>query len=130
MAIGSFMGVAFTVSDMKILTPSGLKGSTGGDWAVHDLIGRKSRSQFVGPQLKSYSCELLLRAQDGVNPRSVLRHFQEKAENGYTDWFVVGGTPLSPYPFKLVSVSDEWNAVILDGALIECKVSLQIEEYL
>jgi hypothetical protein len=130
MAVGSFMGRAFTVSNQRVFTPNKLKGSTGGDWAVHDVIGRKSRSQFIGPQLKSYQFELLLRAQDGVNPRSTLRHFQEMAESGYTDWFILGGSPLSPHPFKLVSVSDEWDAVISGGVLVECKVSLQIEEYL
>ena len=130
MATGSYMGRAFTVSNMRIFTPSNLKGSSGGDWAVHDLIGKKSSSQFVGPKLKSYQFDILLRAQDGVNPRSELRHFQQMAENGYADWFIIGGTPLSPHPFKLVSVSDEWNVVISGGALLECKISLQIEEYL
>ena len=52
------------------------------------------------------------------------------AENGYVDWFIIGSAPLSPYPFKLVSVSDSWDAVISGGALVECKVSLNIEEYL
>ena len=30
---------------------------------------------------------------------------------------------------KLVSVSDSWDAVLSGGVLIECRVSLQIEEY-
>lgn len=130
MALGSYLGMVFTVSNRRILTPSGLKGSTGGEWAVHDVVGRKSRSQFVAPKLKSYQFDILLRAQDGVNPRSTLRHFQMAAENGYADWFIIGSAPLSPYPFKLVSVSDSWDAVISGGALVECKVSLNIEEYL
>lgn len=130
MATGSYMGRAFTVSSTRIFTPSNLKGSSGGDWATHDLIGRKSRSQFVGPKLKSYQCDILLRAQDGVKPRSELRYFQQMAESGYADWFIIGGTPLSPYPFKLVSVSDAWDTVIAGGVLLECKISLQIEEYL
>lgn len=130
MAIGSFMGKVFTVSDKKIFTPVGLKGNTGGDWAVHELIGRKSRSQFVGPKIKSYQFDILLRAQDGVDPRSTVRFFQKAAESGRVDWFVIGGSPLSSHPFKLVSVSDEWDAVISGGVLTECRISLQIEEYL
>lgn len=130
MALGSFLGKVFTVSNQRIFTPNGLKGSTGGEWAVHDMIGGKSRSQFVAPKLKNYQFDILLRAQDGVNPRAVLRYFQEAAENGCVDWFIIGNAPLSPYPFKLVSVSDSWDAVISGGALVECKVSLNIEEYL
>lgn len=53
MAIGSFMGRVFTVSHTKIFTPSNLKGSTGSDWATHEVVGGKARSEWVGPKLKS-----------------------------------------------------------------------------
>lgn len=127
--VGSFMGRVFTVSSRKIFTPSNLKGSAGSDWASHDIIGRKARSQWVGPKLKSYTMDILLRAQDGVSPRSTLDFFQRVAESQQVDWFVIGGRPISENPFRLVSVSDEWDAVLNGGALIECKVSLTIEEY-
>ena len=113
MAIGSFMGRVFTVSHTKIFTPSNLKGS-----------------EWVGPKLKSYTFDLLLRAQDGVPPRSTLDYFQRMAESSAVDWFVVGGVPLSPYPFKITDISETWDAVLQGGELVECKVSLTIEEYL
>ena len=116
MALGSYMGMTFTVSDRRILTPSGLKGQGG--------------SQWIAPKLRKYQFDLLLRAQDGVNPRSVLRHFQRMAETNAADWFIVGGSPVSPYPFKITDISDEWGAVLHGGAMVECKVSLTIEEYL
>ena len=112
MATGSYMGRVFTVSSWRILTPSNLKGSAGSDWALHETVGRKARSQYLAPKLKSYSFDLLLRAQDGVSPRSTLMYFQRMAEAGMADWFVIGGRPLSPYPFKLTGVSDEWDAVL------------------
>lgn len=58
MAIGSFMGRVFTVSHTKIFTPSNLKGSTGSDWATHEVVGGKARSEWVGPKLKSYTLPL------------------------------------------------------------------------
>ena len=130
MATGSYMGRVFTVSSWRILTPSNLKGSAGSDWALHETVGRKARSQYLAPKLKSYSFDLLLRAQDGVSPRSTLMYFQRMAEAGMADWFVIGGRPLSPYPFKLTDVSDEWDAVLNGGAMVECKISLTVEEYL
>lgn len=130
MATGSFMGRAFTVSSWRILTPSDLKGKAGSDWALHETVGRKARSQYLAPKLKSYSFDLLLRAQDGVSPRSTLEFYQRASENGMADWFVIGGRPLSPYPFKITSISDEWNAVLNGGALVECMVNMTIEEYL
>ena len=130
MAVGSFMGRVFTVSDSRIFTPSGLRGSSGSDWATHELIGEKARSQWVGPKLRSYTFDILLRAQDGVAPRSTLEYLQRIAESDKVDWFVVGGVPLSPHPFRLVNITDEWDVVLNDGVLIACKVGITIEEYL
>ena len=59
--VGSYMGRVFTVSSQRILTPSNLKGSAGSDWANHEIIGKKARSQWVGPKLKSYTMDILLR---------------------------------------------------------------------
>lgn len=129
MAIGSYMGRVFTVSSMRILTPSNLKGSTGSDWAKHETVGRKARSQYLGPKLKSYSFDLLLRAQDGVHPLNTMRHFQRMAEAGMADYFIIGTRPLTPYPLKITSITDEWNAVLRGGFMVECMVSMTVEEY-
>ncbi len=129
MAIGSFMGMVFTVSREKVLTPRNFKGSTGSDWATHDVVGGKSRSEWTGPKLKSYSFDLLLRAQDGVPPRATLDALQRYAESNATDYFVIGGSPLSPFPFKITELSEEWGAVLVGGEMIECTVSLTVEEY-
>lgn len=43
---------------------------------------------------------------------------------------MVGGVPLSPHPFRLVNITDEWDVVLNDGVLISCKVGITIEEYL
>lgn len=130
MAVGTFMGMVFTVSQQKLLTPSNFKGSTGSDWATHDVVGGKSRSEWTGPKLKSYSFDLLLRAQDGVPPRATLSVLQQRAESCATDYFVIGGRPLSSFPFKITDISEEWGAVLAGGEMIECKVSLTVEEYL
>lgn len=130
MATGSYLGRVFTVSSMRILTPSNLKGSAGSDWATHETVGRKARSQYLGPKLRKYSFDLLLRAQDGVKPREELEYFQRMAETGVADYFVIGNRPISQHPFRLLSVSDAWNAVIHGGHMVECKISISVEEYL
>ena len=127
--IGSFMGTVFTVSNEQILTVKNLKGKTAGDWATHDVIGAKSRSQFMGPKLRSYKFDILLRAQDGVNPRQTLETLQDAAETGKTDWFIIGEKPLSQNQFRITDLTDEWAAVLQGGKLIECKVGISIEEY-
>lgn len=130
MALGSFMGKAFTVSDRRILTPDSLKGQGGSEWAIHNRTGARARSQWIAPKLRKYQFDLLLRAQDGVSPRSTLRYFQRMAEQDVADYFIIGGSPISQYPFKITDISDEWAVVLHGGAMVECKVSLTIEEYL
>ena len=43
------------------------------------------------------------------------------AESDKVDWFVVGGVPLSPHPFRLVNITDEWDVVLNDGVLISSR---------
>lgn len=130
MAVGSYMGQTFTVSDGKVYTIKSLSGSAGADYAIHERAGQKARSQYLGPKLRSYKAEILLRAQDGVNPRKEIDFFKKKAEAGEADYFIIGGKPLSEHMLKLTDVSEEWDAVILNGVLIECSLTLGLEEYL
>lgn len=127
--VGSFMGCTFTVSDIKILTPSNLKGQTGSEWANHSRTGAKARSQWVAPKLKSYTLDLLLRAQDGVKPRATLEKLQQAAESAKVDYFIIGPKPLSSLPFKILSITDSWDVILSGGELSQCTVSLSIEEY-
>lgn len=50
MAIGSFMGRTFTVSDRRIFTPSNLKGQSGSDWATHDRTGAQGAEPVDRPE--------------------------------------------------------------------------------
>lgn len=128
--IGYFMEKKFKVNDRKIFTINNLSGKSGSDWAVHEMSAGRNRSQYVAPKLRSYTFDILLRAQDGVNPRKTMEYFRKCSEQGKVDYFIVGGKPLSSNPFKITDVSEEWNTVLHNGILAESKISLTIEEYL
>ncbi len=130
MAIGSFMGKTFKVSNKKILTPSNFNGSSGADYATHDRAGKKARSQFLGAKLREYEFDIILEVQNGVSPLKIKEYFQKKCEKGNADYFVVGGKPLSKNRFVITSISEEWGSVIRGGTLTQCNLSLTIQEYL
>lgn len=130
MAVGSFMGKTFTVSDKKIFTVSKLTGSSGTDYAQHNRPGLKPTSQYLSPKLDSYDVEILLRAQDGVRPRATLEYFKQKLEEGKADYFIIGTKALSTNRFIIKDISDDWQSVIADGLAIEIKFTMTIEEYL
>lgn len=130
MAVGTFMGQTFTVSDRKIYTVKKLSGSAGADYATHERAGMKARSQYLGPKLQSYTVDITLSAWNGVNPRSKRDFFIKEAEKGKADYFVIGGKPLSQNRLKITDVSEEWDSVMLNGVLTECSITLSLEEYL
>jgi len=127
--IGYFMGAHFVVSDRGILTPSNLSGQHGSDWATHNMIGGKGKSQWVGAKLRTYTFDILLRLQDGVEPWSVLRHFQEAAESHKADYFILGTVPLSQNPFKITALTDSEHKILSNNVMVECKINMTIEEY-
>ena len=129
MTIGSYNGIVFETSDSRILTIGGLSGSAGSDWAVHDTVGGKARSQYIGPKLRTYTFDVTLSAMLGVKPRDTLNKLREIAENGTVGLLVIGNAPVSANPFKLTDLSESWDNVTNNGELVTCKVSLSLEEY-
>ena len=129
MVVATLGNVIFEVYDGKIFTPKGISGSTGSDWATHDVVHGKTTREWIGPKAMKYSFEVLLRAQDGVPPRRTLDQLQAMAESNNAFWFVVGGQTVGKNPFVLTEISEEWGATLQDGRLIACTVSLTLEEY-
>ena len=70
--IGTLGSVVFSVSSNRVLTPTGISGTSGSDWGSHDVVHGKVRSEWVGPKCKTYRFDMTLRAQDGVPPRQRL----------------------------------------------------------
>ena len=128
--IGTLGAVVFSVSDKRILTPTGISGTSGSDWGSHEVVHGKVRSEWIGPKCRTYKFDMLLRAQDGVPPRRTLNELQRMAESANAYYFVVGGQPMADNPFRITALSDEWGAVLYGGQLIECRVSIELEEYL
>ena len=128
MYVGIFGDVIFSVGHLRTLTLSNFKGSTG------EVLGKcmsfgKAKPEYVGPKLKEYTCDILLDAAHGVNPRKMLKRLTQMAEDGEVHYFIIGFAPLSENRFRITDVSESWDAVIKHGLLVQCKVSLTIKEY-
>lgn len=129
MAIGNFGSIVFQTSDRKILSLRGLSQTAGSSWAVHDVIGGKQKAEYTGPTLRTLSFEITLSAELGVRPRKLLKELEEMAEGREVFPLVIGGKPVGDNPWRLVSLSEEWDTILNRGELISAKVSLNLEEY-
>ena len=127
--IGSYGPIVFAVSDKKALTFSSLTRSAGSEWASHDTLRGKKRSEFIGAPLQAISLEITLSAMHGVRPRQTAETLVQMAEDGMVYPFVVGGKPVGHNLWKLVSVSDDWKGIYSKGEVSEITVSLSLEEY-
>ena len=114
---------------LRTLTLSNFKGTSGAKWVDHEVIGGKAKSEYIAPKLMEYTCDILLDADHGVNPRKMLNRLKQMTENGEVHYFIIGFAPLSKNRFTITSMSDSWDAVIKHGLLVQCKVNLTIKEY-
>ena len=129
MYVGIFGDVIFSVGHLRTLTLSNFKGTSGAKWVDHEVIGGKAKSEYIAPKLMEYTCDILLDADHGVNPRKMLNRLKQMTENGEVHYFIIGFAPLSKNRFTITSMSDSWGAVIKQGLLVQCKVNLTIKEY-
>ena len=52
MWVGCFGELVFSVSNRRIFTPDSISGSAGSEWAAHNTIGGKPKSEKTGVKLK------------------------------------------------------------------------------
>ena len=74
MQVGSFGPVVFEVTDKKVFTPDSRSRTNTSNWATHDRIEGKSRSQYLSPGLTQVQYKVRIRADMGIL-ESTLRFF-------------------------------------------------------
>lgn len=121
--------ITFEVSDEKVLTFSGLSRTGKGRWATHNIIGKRPKSEFLGPDLQDITFKIHVTAMHGVRPRKTLKAIRKAALNGTVMDFVVGGQRVGSNKWVITSVSEAWGCVYAKGDLISADVSLSLREY-
>lgn len=121
--------ITFEVSSSKVLTFDQMQRSVKGRWATHDAIGGKVKSEFLGADVASITLPIYLSAMHGVRPRRTIELINDAIESGQYFTFVVGGRAVGRYQWRITSSSETWDKVILNGILVEAKLTLTLEEY-
>lgn len=128
--IGTLGDIVFEVSDNRILTVDKIKRSASGKWNEHTVMGRKSKSEFVSPEIQQTSFEITLDAQLGVSPREQADNLIRMAQNGIVVPCIIGSKPISTSLMqRVMSVSDTWDDVLSGGELVRTKLSITLKDY-
>lgn len=122
--------IVFETSDERILTFAGLKKDTSGRYAQHDVIMKKPKTEFLGPDLDTISFTVSLNGSFGVKPREEMEKWAELASNGTAEYFVIGGKPLGVDKWIVKSTSEAWDTIFNWGELYSGKIDVTLEEYI
>lgn len=121
--------IVFEVSSEKVMTFASFAQTVKGRWAEHNMISGKPKSEYIGSDLRSANMTIVLSAEHGVKPRSTIEAIERAVETGEVFPLVIGGKRVGDYSWRITSMSETWDNVVLDGVLAKAKISIQLDEY-
>lgn len=131
MAIGSFGSlITFETSDKKILTFSELKRTGESRWKDHDRIGKRPRSQFLGPGLDKFTMVIKLDARHGVKPRATMKEIRKHRNAGTPEYLVIKGSNVCNNKLVITKTSETWSEVWNKGELVRAEMEIELKEYI
>lgn len=126
--IGSFgKTIVFETSANKALPFSGMKREIGGRWKEHEIIGKKPKSEYCGPEAQEVKMTVTLSAEHGVKPRATMDAIAKACEKGTVDNLIIGGKVIAK--MKITSVSEAWERVLNKGELLKATLEITFKEY-
>ena len=129
MAIGSFGRRIFETSDKRILTFSDFSYSTTPRVAEHEIIGGKSKTEYIGPGIDEITFSMVLRVDMGLNVRKELEAWRRMAANGTAERLIIGRTRLGGGMWYIPNFSENWNLITNQGAIISASTEITLKEY-
>jgi phage protein U len=128
--IGYFGDVIFETSDSRILNFSDFTLDCEGRYEVHEVIGKKPKTEFVGPGLNTISFTLNLNGNHGVKPRDEMTRWIVLVNSGQAFSLVLGGRVLGADKWVVKSISEAWDTFFNIGELFSGKIDVTLEEYI
>lgn len=117
------------MSSSRVRTFDNFSRSGSGRWAVHEIIGQKPLSEFVGPGQEGISFSIRLDANLGVNPERELQKLRAMRDSGEVAVLIIGGQPVTDNFFALESLSEQQKVFSGSGVLIVANADLTLKEY-
>lgn len=128
--IGYFGDIVFEVSDEKIYTFNGFKLDASARYSAHEIIGKKPKTEFIAPNLKTISLTISLNGNYGVTPMAEMQKWLSLAEKGEADYLVIGWDVMGDDQWVVKSVSEAWEVFFSEGELFAGKIDVTFEEYI
>lgn len=115
--------------EIKVMTFDDFQRESSGRWATHEIIGQKSKLEFVGPGLEDLSFSILLNVSLGVNPEEELVKLRQIRDEGITCILMIGDEPITDNLVVIEKLSEAHKTFDGKGKLTVASVNISLKEY-
>lgn len=123
-------GILFTVSREVFLTPTGITWGGSARYATHERHNTHALTEFTGLNPDSFSFDILLTAELGVNPLDEVVKIWGYERDGEALGLVIGGKAYGKYRWNITKHEIKIKYTDAAGDMYAVEVSLSIQEYL
>ncbi|CEG29791.1 phage tail protein [Bacillus sp. B-jedd] len=127
--IGTFGDIVFEVSTSKTKTFKEFERSGSARWNDHEILGKKPKSEFLGPSLEGISFTILFKVELGINPIKEIEKLRKMRDTGKAASFVIGGKPISANFWTIRELNEAHQLVDQNGNLLAAEVKVDLKEY-
>ncbi len=131
--VGSFGDITFYCKSVggrdKILSFHDLNRSSSASFSEHERNGEKAYLEFGGDGLDEITLTIEADARYGVRPLEIQNKLYEKKSLGEAEFFVLGGKKVGENPFVIVSISEVFKTLHIDGRAIAISLQVTLKEY-
>lgn len=128
--IGCLGDIIFLVSDKTVMTFTNLVMSGSAQIAEHNLVGRKSLTEFTGADSSKRSFNMTLTEALGVDVEKEIDRIESYCERGITLPLVIGRKVHGKYRWLIQSHSANAQTHDANGRITTASVTLNLIEYL
>lgn len=131
--VGSFGDITFycTMENGrgKILSFHDLSRNAAASFTEHERNGGKAYLEFTGDGLDEITMTIEADARYGVKPLDVQEQLFRKKAMGQAEFFVLGGRKVGLNPYVIVSISEGFKSLYIDGRPIAMSFQVTMKEY-
>lgn len=129
MSIGALGDIVFIATAETIRTFSDFNRSSASRWAAHEVLGKKPKSQWIGPGLDTISFTMRFDVRYGINPRKELDRLTDLERSGKAMPLTIGGKGVGVALWVIKSLDQSWDTIDSRGNILTGTANISLEEY-
>ncbi|MEC2128128.1 phage tail protein [Brevibacillus centrosporus] len=128
-SLGNLGPVVFVATQETLRTFQEFTRSSASRYADHEILGKKPKSQWIGPGLDTISFSMAFDALYGLNPRKELNQLVELERSGKALPLAIGGVGIGVYMWSITALEQKWDVIDNQGYVWKATANITLKEY-